>query len=163
MLVGGFADSRWLYKKVHEELESLGFNVTRPDSYMSVIEPSFHHSTSLIPFARKKVVSEGAISFYLDHYVRTRVSKMTYGMFCNLIFDPHNPDHVKRDYKSLHAVSGAKLVPDAFYIILPKVRSIVSTVSDSPKLIFGLSRIRKYPRRQSSGVPFSEKRRIEAN
>jgi len=50
---------------------------------------------------------------------------MTYGMFCNLTFEPHNPDHVKRDYKSLYAVSGDKLVPDAFYIILPKVCQFV--------------------------------------
>ena len=61
---------------------------------------------------------------------------MTYGMACARNFDPYNPDHVRRDYKSFFSLSGEKVVPDVFSIILPKVRYLVSTISHSSQLIF---------------------------
>jgi len=71
---------------------------------------------------RNKAVSDGAISFYLDHYVRTRVSKVTFGMFCNETFDSSQEDHRERESRAYVAVSGIKRLPDFFAIILPKVR-----------------------------------------
>jgi len=71
---------------------------------------------------RNKAVSDGAISFYLDHYVRTRVSKVTFGMFCNETFDSSQADHRERESRAYVAVSGIKRLPDFFVIILPKVR-----------------------------------------
>jgi len=47
VLVGSFATSEWLFKKVHEALTPLGLNILRP---LSDVET---------------VVSDGAISFYL--------------------------------------------------------------------------------------------------
>ena len=72
---------------------------------------------------RNKAVSDGAISFYLDHFVRTRVSKVTYGSFCSITYDPNLSDHRSRSHKVYTSVSGNKRISGSFDIILPKVRS----------------------------------------
>jgi hypothetical protein len=72
-------------------------------------------------FSRNKAVSDGAISFYLDHFVRTRVSKITYGSFCHIPYDPSAPDHISRSHNVFIGVSGAERITDFFDIILPKV------------------------------------------
>jgi len=66
-------------------------------------------------------VSDGAVSFYLDRFVRSRVSKITYGTFCHIQFDPASPDHQQRLGKTFTSVSGKRRVRDAFDVILPKV------------------------------------------
>ena len=73
---------------------------------------------------RNKAVSDGAISFYLDHFVRTRVSKITYGNFCHIPYNPNAPDHRERLNKTFISVSGHKRISDSFDIILPKVCSL---------------------------------------
>ena len=69
---------------------------------------------------RNKAVSDGAISFYLDHFVRSRVSKFTYGYFASILYDPSDPDHRSRSHKVFTFPSGEHLIP-MFDIILPKV------------------------------------------
>jgi hypothetical protein len=66
-------------------------------------------------------VSDGALSFYHDHFVRTRVSKITYGNFCHIPFDPSAPDHQQRLSKTFTSVSGNRRISDSFDVILPKV------------------------------------------
>lgn len=68
-----------------------------------------------------KAVSDGAISFYLDHFVRTRVSKVTYGNFCHIPFEPYQPDHQQRVKNTFMSVSGSRRISDAFDVILAKV------------------------------------------
>jgi hypothetical protein len=102
VLVGGFAASDWLFSTVHDLLTPLGLNIVRPENYVN------------------KAVSDGAISFYLDHFVRTRVSKITYGNFCHIPYDPNIPDHKSRSHKVFTSVSGSQRITDAFDIILPK-------------------------------------------
>lgn len=68
-----------------------------------------------------KAVSDGAISFWLDHFVKTRVSKVTFGSFANPIYDSSNPEHVKRESRTYMSTSGERRVKDYFYVILPKV------------------------------------------
>jgi len=70
---------------------------------------------------RNKAVSDGAISFYLDHFVNTRVSKLTYGNFCHIPFNTNDQEHLKRSSKTFVSVSGIKRITDSFDIILPKV------------------------------------------
>ena len=72
-------------------------------------------------FIRNKAVSDGAISFYLDHFVRTRVSKFTYGVICNILYDRNDPEHKSRSDKVFTAASGDKRINGFFDIILPKV------------------------------------------
>ena len=68
-----------------------------------------------------KAVSDGAISFYLDHFVRTRVSKFTYGSFGIVPYDTSAADHRERSHKMFTSVSGINRIGDYFDIILPKV------------------------------------------
>ena len=70
---------------------------------------------------RNKAVADGAMSFYIDHCVRTRVSRFTYGQFSNTKFDPHNADHQRRIHDVYTSLSGQKNVKNNFSIILPKV------------------------------------------
>jgi len=102
VLVGGFAASDWLFSRVQDLLTPVGLNVVRPENYVN------------------KAVSDGAISFYLDHFVRTRVSKITYGNFCHIPYDPNLSDHRSRSHKVFTSVSGNKRISDSFDIILPK-------------------------------------------
>lgn len=102
VLVGGFASSDWLYSKVTERLEPEGFNVIRPENHLN------------------KAVADGAMSFYIDHCVRTRVSRFTYGQFSNAKFDPRNPEHQRRMHDTYISLSGQKNVKNNFSVILPK-------------------------------------------
>ncbi|KAJ2917220.1 hypothetical protein MD484_g3186, partial [Candolleomyces efflorescens] len=102
VLVGGFAASDWLFSKVEEGLGPEGVTVIRPENHVN------------------KAVSDGAISFYLDHHVTTRVSKFTYGQFRTTFYDNTDPEHRKRSHRSYRCASGETLVPDFFAIILPK-------------------------------------------
>ena len=70
---------------------------------------------------RNKAVSDGALSFYHDRFVRTRVSKFTYGTFCDIDFDPADPDHKRRLHNTWTDLAGDKCITDFFDIILPKV------------------------------------------
>jgi hypothetical protein len=93
-------------------------------------------------------VSDGAISFYLDHFVRTRVSKITYGNFCHIPYDPSDADHQRRSHKIFTSVSGNKRISDCFDIILPKVSYIPFFNGMSAKTLY--CRIRKFRRRKNS-------------
>ncbi|CAA7260337.1 unnamed protein product [Cyclocybe aegerita] len=109
VLVGGFAASDYLFAKVQAKLTPAGLNVLRPDNHVN------------------KAVSDGAISFYLDHFVRTRVSKLTYGNFCHIPYDPKAPDHQVRQHKTFVSVSGNKRISDSFDVILPKNMQVTET------------------------------------
>lgn len=102
ILVGGFAASDWLYNEVKTRLVSHGLNVVRPEIYVN------------------KAVSDGAISFHLDHLVKTRVSKMAYGTFRHVEYDETDAEHrARRDQIELMP-SGREVIPDAFAVILPR-------------------------------------------
>ena len=75
---------------------------------------------------RNKAVSDGAISFYLDHFVRTRVSKVTYGSFFHPKYNPSDPDHKSQSHKVYTAISGEEHLRDFFYISLPKVSCLIT-------------------------------------
>jgi hypothetical protein len=66
-------------------------------------------------------VSDGALSFYHDRFVRTRISKFTYGTFCHLLFDPTDLDHQQRRHNTFTDLAGDWRILDAFSVILPKV------------------------------------------
>lgn len=60
-LVGGFAASPYLFSSLRELLKEEGLDICRPDNYTN------------------KAVAEGAVSFFLEHFVTVRVTKMAYG------------------------------------------------------------------------------------
>ncbi|KAM5545516.1 hypothetical protein V8D89_000554 [Ganoderma adspersum] len=99
-LVGGFAASPWLYSSLKEKLSAIGVTLYRPDSHTN------------------KAVGNGAVSFFLDHFVSSRVMKMTYGTPVYVKYDPEDPEHRARRDKKYVKPSGLVAVPDAFSAIL---------------------------------------------
>ncbi|EAU91819.2 hypothetical protein CC1G_04586 [Coprinopsis cinerea okayama7 len=103
LLVGGFAASDWLYKKVKEALESKNVVVFRPDSHTN------------------KAVSDGAASFYLDQFVKYRVSKYHYGIEVYTPYAPENPEHYRRrDKVTRHSVTQTLILDNQFFVLLAK-------------------------------------------
>ncbi|KAJ7593305.1 hypothetical protein C8J56DRAFT_779532 [Mycena floridula] len=102
-LVGGYAASAWLFGQLQARLAPMNISVSRPDTQTS------------------KAVADGAIGFYCDHYVGSRMSKFMYGVEYLREFDPENPDHVRRSKNRLCELpSGPRLLLDAFDCILTK-------------------------------------------
>ena len=66
-------------------------------------------------------MSDGALSFYHDHFVHTRISKFAYGTFSSRTFDPDDPDQQQRLHNAYTNFSGVRLIKGLFYVILPKV------------------------------------------
>ncbi|KDR67670.1 hypothetical protein GALMADRAFT_1071822 [Galerina marginata CBS 339.88] len=107
VLVGGFSASDWLFERVRESLEPLRLKVLRAGS-----QPN-------------KAVADGAVSFYLDHFVRNRVSKVAYGVFCRVTYSPKIKGHKEwRDSHGEDAVNinnrGAEALRDYFSVLVPK-------------------------------------------
>lgn len=66
-------------------------------------------------------MAEGAVSFYLEHFVCARVARCTYGVDSVIDYDESNSEHCKRSNCVYMMPSGCKVVPDSFSIILAKV------------------------------------------
>lgn len=101
-LVGGFAASDWLFAELKEACNQMGLGVLRPDSHVN------------------KAVADGALSFYLDHSVRSRVSRFTYGVHCHIPYDIYDAEHLQRSASSFTSAGGYRRIPGAFSVILPK-------------------------------------------
>ncbi|KAF5367521.1 hypothetical protein D9758_003622 [Tetrapyrgos nigripes] len=101
-LVGGYAASAWLFTQLQERLGKYGVIVSRPDSQTS------------------KAVADGAIGFYCDHHVSTRMSKFMYGVEYLREYNSSDPDHVERKERLCELPSGPRLLPDAFDCILAR-------------------------------------------
>jgi hypothetical protein len=71
---------------------------------------------------RSKAVADGAISFYLDHFVRSRIAKATYGVPLDPVFNRNNPDHYRRAHNTyVIPASAEKFVTGGFSPTLLKV------------------------------------------
>ena len=66
-------------------------------------------------------MSDGAVSFYLDHFVRSRIAKVTYGVHMRNDFDSSDPEHLKRISTVYADADGILSVGKGFDIILLKV------------------------------------------
>jgi len=74
-LVGGFAASPWLFTQLRDRLAADGITVFRPDSNTS------------------KAVAEGAISYYLDHWVTARIARFSTGVVYYELYDEDSAEH----------------------------------------------------------------------
>jgi hypothetical protein len=121
VLVGGLAASNWLLSEVQRSLKPFRLNIFRPDTrvYVHVIDDynSFSHLTN-----SNKAVSDGAVSFHLNNIVRSRISKVAYGVRIVPNYDSANPEHLKRSSSMYQAFSGTYHIPSGFSNILPAVR-----------------------------------------
>ena len=79
------------------------------------------HASGLNAFS-VKAASSGALSFYLDHYVKARVVGCDYGLVCHTAYIPHDPAHVQRKADCFTDFAGATRINGHFKTILPKVR-----------------------------------------
>ncbi|KAF8161586.1 hypothetical protein B0H34DRAFT_673485 [Crassisporium funariophilum] len=102
-LVGGFAASDWLFTNLKNTFGPKGLDVSRPDSHVN------------------KAVADGAVSFFIDHFVAARVSKLAYGTEIYTAYQPRNPDHFARVHKKFISPMGIDCIAEQFSTILPKV------------------------------------------
>ena len=68
-----------------------------------------------------KAVPDGALSFLVDHLVKSRVARATYGTDFSAFVDELNPEHMSRRETWYVSANGRFLVPKAFEGILRKV------------------------------------------
>ncbi|PIL34593.1 hypothetical protein GSI_03372 [Ganoderma sinense ZZ0214-1] len=101
-LVGGFAANPWLYSSLKEKLTPIGVTLYRPDSHTN------------------KAVANGAVSFFLDHFVSSRVMKTTYGTGMVVEYNPFDPVHVARRHSKYIHPSGRIVLPHGFFILLER-------------------------------------------
>ena len=79
----------------------------------------------LITFAvihRNKAVADGAVSYHIDHFVRSRVAKYSYGVEVNTAYDASNPEHLSRPHYVFTNLTGHKRIKGFFDVILRKVK-----------------------------------------
>ncbi|KIK04209.1 hypothetical protein K443DRAFT_130999 [Laccaria amethystina LaAM-08-1] len=107
VMVGGFACSEWLCERV---------NVVRAENHIN------------------KAVSDGAISFYVDCYVSSCISRYTFGVYLHDLYDPNNPEHIKWIQMKIVYPDHEERIPGLFSVILPRVDELTEfhlTVSQS--------------------------------
>ncbi|KIL60579.1 hypothetical protein M378DRAFT_83567 [Amanita muscaria Koide BX008] len=102
LLVGGFARSNYLFSQLSAHLIR-GVSIVRPDT-----------------MHLNKAVADGAISYYLDHYVTARVSRYSYGKEFILHFNTMNPEHARRKNTKFMGADGKYKISGAFDTILKK-------------------------------------------
>ncbi|KZT65645.1 hypothetical protein DAEQUDRAFT_676500 [Daedalea quercina L-15889] len=109
LLVGGFASSPFLRDELQAHMTRKGLRMFCPEGQTS------------------KAVAEGALWFYLDHRVRARVARHTYGSACNVHYDPLNPEHLRRKHLTITNAAGATMVRFAFATIAQKGTVVTET------------------------------------
>ena len=100
-------------------------------------------------------MSDGAASFYLDHFVRSRISKVTYGHECGTLYRPELADHRERVSTAYTSPCGLFYIGNAFDIILPKVCPTLAFSCRVRKSTFVVYRTRQSQRPKNSGGPTS--------
>jgi len=134
-LVGGFASSPWLSGQLNRQLSDLGLKFFKPDTNTD------------------KAVAVGAVSFHIDGFVKGRILKFTYGVPCAVPYKPFNPEHAKREHRTVTDVLGDKYLPCAFETMLPKgtkvlesreIRTTMYVVREGAPAKDVLARIMKY-------------------
>ncbi|KAF8627752.1 hypothetical protein AX17_006119 [Amanita inopinata Kibby_2008] len=107
ILVGGFGENNWLLYKIRS-----AFN----DSHIYRLENGMLNA-----------VADGAVHFYLHHYVASRITRYTYGVKSSIKYDEYNPEHLSRASSKEEQYDGTVVLPNAFDIILPKNTQVLET------------------------------------
>jgi len=92
-----------MFSELCHHLSGLGISLLRPDGHVN------------------KAVADGAVSFYLDHFVSARVTKMSYGSKIRERYNPNKPGHLERQKFIVLNSGGHECIPDVYSEILPKV------------------------------------------
>ena len=101
----------------------LGLSLSRPDSHTYVVSSVLIASIcfNVVSAYSNKAVAEGAVSFYLEHFVSVRMARVTYGTSCVRQYDPADPEHHILRGRVFTQASGQRCIPGAFSVLLPKV------------------------------------------
>ncbi|KAF9047821.1 hypothetical protein BJ165DRAFT_1387797 [Panaeolus papilionaceus] len=102
-LVGGFAANSYLFNKVKSQFAPKGIDVSRPD-----------------PNRVNKAIADGAISFYLDGFVTSRMAKFDYGQEIYVDYLASKESHRSRSGKVEVDCVGRAILVGAFDKILTK-------------------------------------------
>jgi len=73
---------------------------------------------------RNKAVADGAVSYYIDHFVTNRVAKYSYGTDADLPYDPSDTEHTSRPRSIYTDLTGRKKIRGSFDVVLPKVEAV---------------------------------------
>ncbi|KAK0196207.1 hypothetical protein F5146DRAFT_1028844 [Armillaria mellea] len=109
-LVGGFAESTWLFLKMREHVEPSGVSLSRPANS-----------------PLNKAVADGTISFYIHNIVSARVAKYTYGLKINTVFKSLDPEHARRRVNVHRRADGEEVLGGQYSVILPKDARVTKT------------------------------------
>ncbi|KAM6497397.1 hypothetical protein JOM56_007870 [Amanita muscaria] len=102
LFVGGFARSKYLFSQLSSHLIH-GVSIIRADT-----------------IHLNKAVADGAVSYYLDHYVTARMSKYSYGIRASVLFNPVDPEHARRENTKFMEADGKYYIPGTFSTILKR-------------------------------------------
>lgn len=80
---------------------------------------------------RNKAVAQGAVAFFLDATVTSRVSRFEYGIQTSVRFNPLNVQHAVRSSQAVVMADGFKRLPNVFATILDEVCSQARPVVSS--------------------------------
>jgi hypothetical protein len=75
----------------------------------------------LIDDLSNKAVADGAVSFYIDHLVSSRVARATFGVEIYTPFNSNDPEHQARRHTRFIDAAGDPSIPNQFASILLKV------------------------------------------
>ncbi|EPT00712.1 hypothetical protein FOMPIDRAFT_1060246 [Fomitopsis schrenkii] len=109
LLVGGFATSPFLRAQLQAHVHTLGLRIFTPEGQTS------------------KAVAEGALWFYLDHRVRARVARHTYGSDCTVNYNASKESHRKRKLSADIDLGGSLVLPSSFAVLTRKGTSVTET------------------------------------
>ncbi|KAJ8595459.1 hypothetical protein M405DRAFT_759150 [Rhizopogon salebrosus TDB-379] len=101
-LVGGFAASDWLFERLQKYFQPLGISFCRPDGHVN------------------KAVADGAVSFYIDHLVSSRVARATYGIGVSTRYNTRDPEHQTPQHAKFIDPAGHQRIANQFSGILIK-------------------------------------------
>ncbi|KAG8941894.1 hypothetical protein FRC03_003879, partial [Tulasnella sp. 419] len=112
VLVGGFSRNEYLFLEVQRRLYELGLPIQVLRGAAANVKPSAH----------------GALCFYLDHAVKARMAKGTYGVWCIHDFDPKDPKHVERISRvRRNQETGRQYIEGGFFVAVKKGTVIQET------------------------------------
>lgn len=71
---------------------------------------------------RAKAVANGALAFYLNNNVLSRIAKMSVGTLIHWSFDQRDPEHLRRLDNKIITPSGHVVIKGGFRTVLKRVR-----------------------------------------
>lgn len=112
-----------MFREVGREISGQGLKLSRPGTQPYVC--LLLSVRSIHVCIRSKAVADGAISYYLDHFVVGRLIRYTYGTPATVGYDHSDPDHRRHSRKKYLGITGEMQI-DVFSPSLFKVNVLAS-------------------------------------